>query len=719
MELGMITSFFKNLIVSIIVFCGMIVSPGYYKEARELVMSSDINTFISNQTTLAFDKDGNIISKLKEGKDSYYIEFETISEYAKEAFIATEDKDFYRHNGVDLNGLGRAVAGLIKNREISGGGSTITQQLARNIFLSHEKSFERKIKEIFISKELEKKYEKDEILELYINTIYFSNGVYGLESAARKYFGKSSTELTLAQTAYLCAIPNNPTLYNPLVNPDNTKKRQERILGYMLEDKYITSEEYKSAKAEEIVLNSEVIKNNGYVDTYIVESSTKILMELNGFKFKDDFKDISERDVYREEYLQAQSLAQKELYTGGYRIYTSIDSDKQRALQEALDNSLSENQELDENGIYALQGSAVSIDNVTGKVIALVGGRTQEGVSYSFNRAFQSYRQPGSTAKPLVVYAPSFEKGYYPSSILIDEKDEDGPQNYNNNYEGAITLRYAVEDSKNTVAWNLFREITPEYGLSFLKAMNFKKIVDEDNNLASALGGLTYGTNTLEMASAYSTLARDGVYFSPTCILKITDADGNIIYEDNTQGKEVYTVKSARLMTDVLQSVMINGSGSKYQIPNMPSAGKTGTTNDIKDGWFCGYTPYITTSVWVGYDTPKQLEGIHGSKYPGEIWKNYMTIAHEGLESKIFTAYENQQQEEEAIKSTEEQKLLVYNIEKDMSSYENCDTSSQDAINESCNMYNSLIERIGQVTDESKRNELYERIEKIRASING
>ena len=158
----------------------------------------------------------------------------------------------------------------------------------------------------------------------------------------------------------------------------------------MLEDKYITSEEYKSAKAEEIVLNSEVIKNNGYVDTYIVESSTKILMELNGFKFKDDFKDISERDVYREEYLQAQSLAQKELYTGGYRIYTSIDSDKQRALQEALDNSLSENQELDENGIYALQGSAVSIDNATGKVIALVGGRTQEGVSYSFNRAFQS-----------------------------------------------------------------------------------------------------------------------------------------------------------------------------------------------------------------------------------------------------------------------------------------------------------------------------------------
>ena len=719
MEFGMITSCLKNLIVSILVFCGMIVSPGYYKDAKELVESSDINTFISSQTTLAFDKDGNIISKLKEGKDSYYIEFETITEYAKEAFIATEDKDFYNHNGVDLNGLGRAVVGLIKNREISGGGSTITQQLARNIFLSHEKSFERKLKELFISKQLEKKYEKDEILEFYINTIYFSNGVYGIESASRKYFGKSSTELTLAQTAYLCAIPNNPTLYNPLVNPDNTKKRQERILGYMLEDEYITSEEYESAKAEEIVLNSEVIKNNSYVDTYIVESVTKILMELNGFEFKDDFKDTSERDVYREEYLQAQSLAQKELYTGGYRIYTSIDSDKQKALQEALDNSLSENQELDENGIYALQGSAVSIDNVTGKVMALVGGRTQEGISYSFNRAFQSYRQPGSTAKPLVVYAPSFEKGYYPSSILIDEKDEDGPQNYNNNYEGAITLRYAVEDSKNTVALNLFREITPEYGLSFLKAMNFKKIVDEDNNLASALGGLTYGTNTLEMASAYSTLARDGVYFSPTCILKITDADGNIIYEDNTQGKEVYTVKSARLMTDVLQSVMINGSGSKSQIPNMPSAGKTGTTNDIKDGWFCGYTPYITTSVWVGYDTPKQLEGIHGSKYPGEIWKNYMTVAHEGLESKNFAAYENQQAEEETIKSVEEQKLLVYNREKDMSSYENCDTSSQDTINESYNMYNSLIERIGQVTDEGKRNELYERIERRRASING
>lgn len=717
MELGFIFSFLKNAIVSIIVFFGMIFMPGYYNDAKELVDNSSIETFMSNQTTLAYDKDGNLISKLKDGKDSYYLSFETITDYAKNAFIATEDKDFYSHNGVDLNGMARAVVGLVKNREISGGGSTITQQLARNIFLTHEKSFERKVKEIFISKKLEKKYSKDELLEYYINSIYFANGAYGIEAASRKYFGISSTELTLAQTAFLCAIPNNPTLYNPLTNFENTQKRQARILGYMLEDGYITEEDYNSALIEEIVLSNEVVTKNNYVDTYIVENATKILMELNGFEFLTGFRNDSEKESYLRAYDEAESKALKDLYTKGYRIYTSFDSEKQKVLQETVDSTLSENQEQDTNGIYTLQGAAVSIDNETGKVIAMVGGRNQEDISFSFNRAFQSFRQPGSTIKPLIVYTPSFEKGYYPSSIVYDDKSEDGPRNYNELYEGPITIRYAVEDSKNTVAWNLFREITPDEGLNYLKKMHFSKIVKDDYNLAASLGGLTYGTNVLEMASAYSTIARGGVYYTPTCILKITDADDNVIYKDVPKGEEIYSEKSSRIMTNVLQSVMTEGSGKRVKLENMTSAGKTGTTNDIKDGWMAGFTPYITTIVWVGYDSPKPLEGVHGSVLPGNIWHDYMTKVHEGLENKGFTEYENLQAEEDAIRENEENKIYVYNLEKEIVEYENCDYSSFFSKLESIGTYYSLQWKISQVLDESTRNQFYERIDNRKAVI--
>lgn len=717
MEFGIIIQGLKNFIISILVCTGMFVMPGYKNDAKELVDNSSKDTFMQEQTTLVYDNNGELITKIKEGKDSYYISFDTITDYTKEAFIATEDKTFYKHNGVDLVGLGRAFVNLIKNGEISGGGSTITQQLARNIFLTHEQSYERKLKEIYISYLLEKKYSKDELLEFYINSIYFANGSYGIESASRKYFGISSTELSLAQTAFLCAIPNNPTLYNPFTNPENTKKRQARILNYMYEDGYITEDEYNGALLEEIVLASEEIHSNNYVDTFVRDSATKILMELDGFVFRDEFDNSEDKEQYSIKYAEAENRAVKRLNNEGYKIYTSIDSNKQAALQEAVDTILAGETEITSEGIYSLQGSAVSIDNATGRILAIVGGRTQDEVSFTFNRAYQSYRQPGSTIKPLIVYAPAIEKGYYPTSILNDEREENGPQNYNNNYEGAITLRYAVEDSKNTTAWSLFRELTPDYGLSFLKQMGFKKIVADDYNLAAALGGLTYGTNTLEIASAYSTFARDGIYVTPSCINKITDSDGNVVYENTTEGIRVYTEKAARIMTDVLSSVMTTGSGAKYKLSNMPSAGKTGTTNNILDSWFTAYTPMITTSVWVGHDTPKPLEGIHGSVLSGQIWTRYMSKVHEDLESVAFKTYENLAAEEEAIKSAEEQKALVYNLRKDIRVYETCDLSTVELINESYGMYNSIMERLYQVSDEKVRNELNERTQKRREYI--
>lgn len=717
MDFSVFLTFMKNFIVSIAVFFGMIITPSYYGDAKDLVNNITVDTFKSAQTTLAYDSSGNVITKLKDDKDSYYLSFETIPDYVKDAFVATEDKSFYDHNGVDITGVGRAFFNLIKKGKISGGGSTITQQLSRNIFLSHEKSFERKLKEVYISVLLERNHTKEEILEYYINSIYFNNGAYGIDAASRKYFGKSATELTLGETAFLCAIPNNPTLYNPFTNFENTIKRQQRILGYMLEDGYITQEQYDDALAENIVLSKENITNSNFVDTYIIDCSLDILMELDGFTFKTEFKNDKEKQEYNELYSEYRKEAQDKLNTGGYRIYTSIDMNKQNALQTAIDNSLSSFQDKTESGIYSFQGAATSIDNTTGKVVAIVGGRSQDGLAYSFNRAFQSYRQPGSTIKPLIVYTPLFDKGYYPSTLLEDVKSEDGPRNYDENYEGLVSLRYAVEHSKNTIAWNLLRELGVNDGMNYLNKMTFKKIVQEDYNLAAALGGLTYGTNTLEMAAAYSALVRDGKYIKPTCIIKIENADGKVIYEEQSEVVEVYSLKASRIMTDVLRTTMTDGTGKNIQLNGITSAGKTGSTNDNKDGWFAGYTSYYTTVVWAGYDSPKPVEDLFGSTYPGRAWQQYMNTIHQGLADKPFAVYENLQVEEEAVKYLEDLKLIDYEVKTGIAQLSSMPLDSYWAIYEADALYWTLIDKVNMLTDENKKSEYNSQLESLKATI--
>lgn len=714
---GVIMTVIKKLIVNIMVLIGIITMPFYYRSTKSIVADVSEDTFKSAQTTLAYDNAGNVITKLREAKDSYYISFDTIPQNIKDAFIATEDKSFYKHNGVDITGVGRAFVNLIKNGKISGGGSTITQQLVRNVFLTHEKSVERKVKEVFISVLLEKKHSKDEILEYYINSIYFANGAYGIEAASRKYFGKAATELTLGETAFLCAIPNNPTLYNPLTNYDNTVKRQTRILGYMLEDGYIKQEEYDNALAEEIIISGEKIINSNYVDTYIIDCAIECIMRIDGFEFKKTFKRKKDEDIYKAKLMEARKEAQSKLYNGGYRIYTSIDMAKQEMLQKAIDDNTSMFQDKTSDGIYAFQGSATSIDNATGKVVAIVGGRSQDTLAYMFNRAFKSYRQPGSTIKPLVLYTPLMDNGYLPCTLVVDEKIEGGPKNYDEQYEGLITLRYAVEQSKNTVAWDLFKEFGVSNGFHYLKAMNFKKIVEEDKNLAAVLGGLTYGSNTLEMASAYSTLARDGAYVKPTCIIKITDSDGNVIYEDEETKTQVYSERASRIMTNVLQSTMEYGTGQSIQLNSMVSAGKTGSTNDNKDGWFAGYTPYYTTVVWMGYDIPKSVSDLYGSTYPGRAWKQYMDSIHQGLENKGFVAYEGLQAEEEASYEQEQQKRILYELSNEISVFLSLEVNSIESIASAESTYWSLLEKINNVSDETKRNEYVSQINTKKAYI--
>ena len=610
------------------------------QEAVRLVRQSDVNTFKANQTSIVYASDGSVISTLKGEKDSYYVSIEEMPVDVVTAIVSIEDKKFFRHHGIDYRALLRAVKAMVQNGEVKQGGSTITMQLARNIFLSQEKTWQRKVEEMYIATELENKYSKNQILEFYLNNIYFGNGYYGIQSAARGYFDRDVESLSLSQIAFLCAIPNNPTLYDPVTNKDNTVSRRDRILKNMLDDGKISQMDYAQAVAEQITLNRpQALAKNDYVETYTYYCATRALMEQQGFVFHEDFKTDEEQQAYEDTYSALYSECQKKLYTGGYRIYTSIDLSMQDGLQQSVNDTLSGYTGVNDEGVYELQASAVCIDNDNGYVRAIVGGRSQEFPGYTLNRAYQSFRQPGSAIKPLTVYTPSFEQNYTPDTVVVDEPIEDGPRNANGTYLGEITVRTAVEKSVNTIAWKLYDQLTPDKGLSYLKAMNFSRISPSDYRLATALGGFTNGVSALEMASGFAAIENDGYYRTPTCIVKIEDGNGTVLYNSGQKPVLIYKKNAARMMTDVLKGVITNGTGKGLDLGDMPCAGKTGTTNDQKDGWFVGYTRYYTTSVWVGYDMPKKLQGLMGNTYPGKIWQSFMSKAHEGLEPLEFLPY--------------------------------------------------------------------------------
>lgn len=608
-------------------------------EAVMYVRESTEDTFRAAQTSVVYDKNGNTISTLKGEKDVYYLAYEEIPIDVCAAIISIEDKKFYQHKGIDYKAILRAVKAMIENGEVTQGASTITQQLARNIFLTQDKNWQRKVEEMFIATELEKKYSKNKILEFYLNNIYFGNGYYGIQAASIGYFNVEASELDLSQIAFLCAIPNNPTVYDPLANMENTLSRRDRILKNMYEDGKIAESAYLMAKAEEIVLNRPEYEKNNYVETYTYYCAVRLLMEQGGFTFQTEFDSQEEKDAYYTVYDSLYGECQKKLFTAGYRIYTSIDLNTQAMLQQAIDERLSGFTEVNEEGVYKLQGAGVCVDNDTGYVQAIVGGRSQDFDGYTLNRAYQSYRQPGSCIKPLIVYTPALERGYTPDSIVEDTYIEDGPANADESYSGEITLRTALSKSKNTVAWNLLEEITPRIGLSYLKAMNFAKIVPEDERLTSALGGFTNGVSPVEMTAAYATLENDGNYRQPTCIIKITDADGNEILSTDQEETRIYKSTAARMVTDMLKTAITEGTGAGLAVTGIPSAGKTGTTNDNKDGWFAGYTRYYTTSIWVGYDMPEKLPGLSGASYPGAIWHTFMENCHQGLTPAEFLPY--------------------------------------------------------------------------------
>lgn len=614
----------------------------YKQMAEHVVGESTPETFRLQESSYIYDADGGVLAKLSMDEDSYYLPYDEIPQYAVQAFVAVEDRTFWENSGVDFKGILRVgLRYLYTDGEEVHGASTITQQLARNRFLTNEVSLERKAKEILIARELTKKYTKEQIMEFYVNDISFANTYYGLEAAAIGYFGKSSKELSLSQIAYLCAIPNSPTYYNPYRHPDNALARRDKILDDMLEMGYITQDEHDSAAAEEIVIQRPDYGFHNYETTYAIFCAVRYLMEENGFQFEYGFKSDAAYEDYTERYNEAYAAAREDLYTGGYDIYTSLDPEKQQVLQDAVDQGLSFNTDTASDGIYALQGAATLIDNSSGKVEAIVGGRSQETDVYGLNRAYQSFRQPGSAIKPLIVYTPALENGYN-SYTIVKNVDVDAAKKAKKGDDltrlpgSTMTLRRGVEQSKNGVAWSVYADITPEVGMSYLTSMRFDNIVPGDYYLAASLGGFTHGVTSEEMAGAYAALANGGEYRDPTCIVSMLDKNGEEIFRDPKE-KRVYEKNAALVMVDILTGVVTRGTASKMGwTGDIEAAGKTGTTNNSRDGWFCGITPYYTLTVWVGYDQPKTLSSLWGSTYPASIWKNAMSSFVEGLPAASF-----------------------------------------------------------------------------------
>ena len=650
------------ILIALIIFWPKILKiKELYEEACKIAQASTLDDFNGSQTTIIYDKDGNEIGSMRDTKDMYYVNFSDIPEQLVNAFIVMEDRDFYSHEGVDYKAIIRAVIANKQANEIVQGASTITQQLARNIYLSQEVTWERKVEEIFLAQELEAKYTKEEILEFYLNNIYFGNGYYGVQAAALGYFQKTIDQLDLSEIAFIAAIPNSPTKYNPLTNYDNTVARRDIILYELYQYNYITQLDYLVAQNETIELNAKSIATtNNSVITYARHCATEVLMDVYGFTFRNNFTSDEDYDEYCEDYEAFYTYCQQLLISGGYIINTSIDMSAQEALQDSIDENLAWNTETDDDGIYSLQGAATCIDNETGLVVAIVGARSQDDlVGLTLNRAYQSYRQPGSSIKPLIVYLPYLQLGYTPDSIVVDEYIENGPVNADGYYAGEMTLRDAVKLSKNTVAWKIFQEITPSGGMSFLLNMGFHKIwMDKEYN-AAALGGFTYGVSSVEMAAAYATIENNGYYRSPTCIKSISSVNGTLVWESSLiESERIYDSNACLMMTSMLETVVESGTGVGAGCYNAVIAGKTGTTNSNKDAWFVGYSKYYTTSVWIGYDYPETLSNVNTKA----IFKQFMEYIHSGLEKQEFDEYEISSDSETSSTSSKETSTSSSNI---------------------------------------------------------
>ncbi len=675
---------------------------------------SEVNIVPVGEATFVYDSNGNQLQKLTAPDSNRMpVTIDQIPLDLQHAVVAIEDERFYEHNGIDIKGILRAgVVGITTGR-FSEGASTITQQLIKNnVFTdwvneSTLESFQRKFQEWYLALELEKQIkDKDVILQNYLNTINLGNGNYGVQAAAQDYFGKDVSDLTLSECTVLAGITQNPTKYNPVTNPENNAERRQEVLDHMLEQEYITKEQYDECLADNVYerIQSLEAESEGEDTTYsyfIDELTEQVIQDLQ------DKRGYTEQQAYNA------------LYSGGLRIYTTQDpaiqqicdeeysdpdnfpsgsqveldyaltvkhanGEEENYSSEMLEQYFIENESSDFTLLFDSQESAQAhidaykaailtegdevvaetvhftpqpqsslciIDQHTGYVKAIVGGRGEKSSSLSLNRATNTTRQPGSTFKPLAAYAAALNEG----GMSLATTFEDEPFTYDNGeplynadrqYHGTVTMREAIVHSYNIPAVKCMIEITPELGVEYLEKFGFTTLVTEpteingkifdDFNASTAIGGITYGVSNLELTAAYAAIANNGTYIKPVFYTKILDSDGNVVIDNTPEKTTVIKPSTAYLLTSVMEDVITEGTGTRVQFDGMHLAGKTGTTDDYRDLWFCGFSPYYTCSVWAGYDDNTVLPQGTYRTYQQTLWRNIMERIHADLPDTDF-----------------------------------------------------------------------------------
>jgi penicillin-binding protein 2A len=587
----------------------------------ERILSQNINKLNLNEASIIVDKNDKQVAKLyvTEGDGNReFVAIGDIPDLVKKTFVATEDKRFYEHSGVDMIGIGRALVKDVIHRSAKEGASTITQQVARNLFLNSDKTLFRKGTEASIALALERHKSKDEILELYLNRIYFGSGQYGIKTAAKYYFGVNDLkQLEPWQVATLASLPKAPTTYNPIRNPDNSKQRRAVVLTLMQEQGIITASE-RQAQAQIEYDPSVVPKKNQQFKSYV--------------------------DYVVEEAKDRTGLSEEELLSGGFTIKTTIDTKAQKIMEDTFKNDKMFEKSKDD---IQIEGSMVIMDQHDGSLIAMVGGRDYE--TKGWNRVTKA-RQPGSSFKPIASYGPAIETGnYFPWSILRDDKTCYNKGKYcpadsnSKKYIGPVPMTQAIKESRNQPAVWLLNEIGVTKGLSFADKLGFQLDKKKDRNLSIALGGLTNGVSPLEMARAYGAFANGGTLEDAHSILSVTNNKGESVYEFSApKAKQVMSPETAYYVTQIMQGVtQPGGTGTRAKISGRPVAGKTGTTqHGIKgltsggnrDVWFVGYTPEWTAAIWMGYDTTNKDHLVRQSS--GQAATMFSAVMSKALEGK-------------------------------------------------------------------------------------
>ncbi len=531
--------------------------------------------------------------------------------YLGNAFVAIEDERFYNHSGFDIKSTSKAVFDYVLRRD-GRGASTITQQLIKNLTGDKDVTPTRKVKEIIRAVNLEKKYSKQQVLELYINTIYLSQGCYGVGSAAHFYFGKEVAELSIAESASIAGITQLPSRYDPLINPENNKEKQELILGKMLELGFIDEDTYETAKAETLVFvgkaRDEASKQSYFVDLVV----------------SDVLRDLREKKGYSE------AVAAKMLFSGGLQIYATVDPVVQGAMDKVYADPASFQKA--PQGVFP-ESAMVVIDPKTGEIKGIVGGRGEKTASRTLNRATQSFRQPGSAIKPIAVYAPAVENNLITPATVYEDKEitfgKWSPKNYYAGFKGPVAVSYAVEISINTVPVQILERLGTSVSVNFMRNnLGITSLTDADKNLATALGGISHGISPLELTAAYAPFANRGVYTKPVSYTRVLDSNGKVLLENVRESKKAMSEQTAAIMSNLLKGVVDYGTGGSAKFNgNYATGGKTGTTDKDVDRWFVGFTPYYVAGVWVGCDTPRSMSFFAGNPCI-PVWKKVMQQIH-------------------------------------------------------------------------------------------